>query len=84
MSSLDYETEDLAKRNGASLLALQIQMLQRDYNMTVDRHTKEIMALRNTLTQAEKIGLKVLSAEDRGRKQMSVAQLIDGTNEPTA
>ena len=77
MSSLDYTTEDLAKRNGAGLLAMQLQQLQRDHNDMARRHFEELHRIRLELTEAEKIGLRVLSAESRGRKTVRIDSLKD-------
>lgn len=77
MSSLDYTAEDLAERNGARLLATQIQMLQRDFNDLSRRHYEELRRIRLELTEAEKIGLRVLSAEARGRKTVRIDSLKD-------
>ena len=76
MSSLDYTTEDLAERNGARLLATQIQMLQRDYNESTLRHAEQLRRIRRELTWSEKIGLAVLRAEADGRKTIRIADLI--------
>lgn len=76
MSCLDYTTEELAERNGAGLLAMQLQMLQRDYNEASRRHYEELHRIRLELTQAERIGLRVLAARDRGRKTLRIDSLI--------
>ena len=77
MSCLDYTTEDLAERNGANLLATQLQMLQRQHNEFVRRHYEELHRIRVELTHAERIGLRVIAANERGRKVIRVDSLID-------
>lgn len=79
MSSLDYTAEDLAERNGARLLATQIQALQREYNESTRRHYEQLHRIRLELTQAERIGLKVLDAKSAGRKTIRIEEL---TKEP--
>lgn len=77
MSYLDYTSEDLAERNGARLLAQQIQTLQIQHNEAGRRHDAQIRAIRAELTEAEKIGLRVLAAESRGRKTVRIDSLKD-------
>lgn len=76
MSSLDYTTEDLAERNGARLLATQLQMLQRAYNDCVRRQFEQLHRIRLELTEAEKIGLAVLDAKRTGRKMVRIDELV--------
>ena len=76
MSSLDYTAEDLAERNGARLLATQIQSLQREFNEATHRHYEQLRRIRLELTEAEKIGLKVIDARGRGRKTMRLDELL--------
>lgn len=76
MSSLDYTAEDLAERNGARLLATWIRQLQRDYNESVHRHYDELRRIRLELTQAERIGQRVIKAKAEGRKTVRIDQLI--------
>jgi hypothetical protein len=77
MSSLDYTTDDLAERNGASLLAQQLQSLQREYNESVRRHYEQLHRIRAELTKAERIGLKVMDAKGRGRKTIHIDKLLE-------
>ncbi|HEX9154129.1 MAG TPA: hypothetical protein VF819_01120 [Nitrospira sp.] len=77
MSSLDYTTEDLARRNGAGLLAMQLQTLQREHNESVHRHDERIRNIRAELTRAERIGLAVLRAEADGRKTVRIDKLTE-------
>jgi len=77
MSSLDYTTEELAERNGARLLAMQLQTLQLEYNESARRHFEELHRIRLELTEAQKIGLRVLSARDRGRKTVRIDALVN-------
>jgi hypothetical protein len=79
VSSLDYTAEDLAERNGARLLATQIQTLQREYNESVHRHYEQMRRIRLELTQAERIGLKVIKAQAEGRKTVRIDKLIEAT-----
>jgi len=76
MSSLDYTAEDLAERNGARLLATQIQQLQREFNEATHRHYEQLHRIRLELTEAEKIGLRVLDAKRTGRKMVRVDDLV--------
>lgn len=76
MSSLDYTAEDLAERNGARLLATQLQMLQREHNEMARRHFEQLHAIRLELTKAEKIGLAVLDAQRTGRKTVRIDALV--------
>jgi hypothetical protein len=80
MSSLDYTTEDLAERNGAALLATQLQTLQRNYNDSARRHGQQLCDILAELTQAERIGLKVIKAQAEGRKTVRIDQLIKETS----
>jgi hypothetical protein len=80
MSSLDYTTEDLAERNGARLLATQLQSLQREYNESCRRQFEQLHRTRLELTAAERIGLRVLDAKGRGRKTVSIEKLLAGND----
>lgn len=75
MSSLDYTTDDLAKRNGAHLLANQLQTLQRDHNSTLERHAQEKAEMRKYLKGAALIGHRVIKAQSDGRKTVRIEDL---------
>lgn len=77
MSYLDYTSEDLAQRNGARLLAQQIQTLQIQYNESARRHDTQLRAIRAELTKAEKIGLAVMDAKRAGRKTVRIDTLLE-------
>lgn len=79
MGCLDFDTADLAERNGAHLLATQLQSLQREHNASLHRHEEEISGIRAQLTQAEKIGLRALKAQRDGRKTVRLDSLMEGT-----
>ena len=80
MSSLDYTAEYLAQRNGARLLATQIQTLQREYNEATRRNYEQMRRIRAELTWSERIGLRVLKAHTEGRKTVRIDQLIKETS----
>lgn len=80
MSSLDYTTEDLAQRNGANLLASQLQTLQRDHNATLERHAKELARMREYLKGAALIGHNVLKARLDGRKTVRIEEVTKGVD----
>lgn len=75
MSSLDYTAEDLAERNGARLLATQLQQLQREHNEMAHRHYEQLRRIRLELNDAERIGLKVMDAKSSGRKMVRIDEL---------
>jgi hypothetical protein len=74
-----FRTEDvrqLAARNGAVLLAGQVQGLERDREEQDKHHRDQLQQLRTTLDEAQAIGAKVLAAHRAGRKTVKVADVI--------
>lgn len=73
---LSEPLERLVERNGAHLLAHQLQSQVRRYIEAVEGHAAEVASIRSTLGDAERIGLAVMRAAHAGRKTVRVSDLV--------
>lgn len=73
--TLAMPAEELARVNGAEMLAVQLQNAIRDLLATQERHRSELADLRSIMTETQKIGLAVLRARTQGRKTLRLDEL---------
>ena len=69
--------EELAQRNGANLLAHQLQTELRNKIERAQEHADELEATCTQLNQAQRIGIEVMRAHHNGRKTIRLADLLE-------
>ena len=74
---LDEDPDVLAQRAGARLLAHQLQTMEQQYLDAIAAHAAEVRAIRQQLSEAERIGLRVQKLARKGRKTVRIADLLD-------
>jgi hypothetical protein len=72
---LEYTVEDLARRNGAHLLAVQLQAEIRRRHETVQNYERLMTEQRATLDEAQRIGINVMRLARAGRKSVRVDEV---------
>lgn len=68
--------EELAQRNGANLLAHQLQTELRDKIERAQEHADEMRALQAQLDEAQRVGIKAMRAQRDGRKTVRLSDLM--------
>lgn len=68
--------EELAQRNGANLLATQLQYELREKVERARSHVDEMRSIRTQLSEAQLIGVRVMQAKRDGRKTVRIADLL--------
>lgn len=71
--------EDLARRNSPLFMAGQWQRACQHYLEAIDQHARDLRDVKTQLSDAQRIGLRVLAAERAGRKTLRISDLTGGT-----